>query len=482
MTHSILTHRGGATALFFAAALFTSAVAVAAAVDFTRMMAAQENLQAALDAATLQAAQSREKEERNLLVLVEKSLDANEQATDLTSMTVSDLDLDADENLSVSVKAEMTTAILGLIGIDKIKLNVSSRVVRGYPGTVEVAMVLDNTYSMSESIPTSTPGITVTRMAALKDAAKALVQELNRGNEGKKVSISVVPYADYVNVGVTTLPRTWLTVPAPSPVPGSCSPKLDCSKSTRIAKTCTRVVDGVTESYDCSYWSPACTPTSQNSCSAAQESKFRGCVGSRTSGTLRLSDEQPAVAYPGLKGTSQACLSQITTLTTDFTKVNAAIDAMVFQNGSYKPLTYLPAGLVWGLNVLSSTEPYTDAKDYDPKNVDPRKVMVFMTDGANTLKFNKSTGTHDKLSTTASTAAKEKADSDNDTRSLCTTIKGRNIEVFTVALGVTDPVALDLVKSCATDAAHAFAVSDKAELVKKFREIAEFLRAIRLAR
>ena len=32
------------------------------------------------------------------------------------------------------------------------------------------------------------------------------------------------------------------------------------------------------------------------------------------------------------------------------------------SNGSYKPLTYIPAGLMWGLNMLSPDAPFEDAQ------------------------------------------------------------------------------------------------------------------------
>src|SRR5690606_26047171 len=83
--------------------------------------------------------------------------------------------------------------------------------------------------------------------------------------------------------------------------------------------------------------------------------------------------------------------------------------------------TYIPAGLAWGWNLLSPGAPFTEGAAYDPANRKPRKALVLMTDGANTLEP-KADGSHG--SKTPSPLA------DKYTAELCENIKKQKIEVY----------------------------------------------------
>ena len=68
--------------------------------------------------------------------------------------------------------------------------------------------------------------------------------------------------------------------------------------------------------------------------------------------------------------------SKITPLTDTRSTVTTAIDALA-ANGN----TVIPAGLLWGWRVLSSTAPFTEGAAYsDEKWV---KAVVLLTDGEN---------------------------------------------------------------------------------------------------
>ena len=172
---------------------------------------------------------------------------------------------------------------------------------------------------------------------------------------------------------------------------------------------------------------------------------------------LNLSDDNPTTPYPALM--NQTCGSAIVPLTTNKTTVKSAINAMTASGE-----TYIPAGLVWGLNLLSPSQPFTEADPYDSANRKPRKALVLMTDGVNTKSMTSTTvGTHTGSSTTQA----------NDyTAKICANVKGKNIEVYTIALMVTDSAVQSMLQACATSGENFFNATDTAALETAFKKIA----------
>jgi hypothetical protein len=155
---------------------------------------------------------------------------------------------------------------------------------------------------------------------------------------------------------------------------------------------------------------------------------------------------------------------------------------MIVNVGGYKPNTYIPAGLVWGLNVLSPTAPFTEAKAYDAGNKNPRKVIVLMTDGENTLRFRSSDGKHVGYNGNGSKRDKQAQQTLEDSLAICSNIKAQNIEIFSVAFAVDSAEAKTLLQDCATDAQHYFDANDAVALDSSFQQIADALTNVRLAR
>jgi Flp pilus assembly protein TadG len=487
MFKSFWRAKGGATAVVFAVTLIPISLAVGASIDFMRFWSARDKLQTLADAAALAAATSTSNDRAVLLTLATNVLNAHADGEALYDVAVDDLTITENGEVILDTSAEVQSAFMQLVGYDRLDLQVSSTAFRGVPGTIELAMVLDNTWSMSK---VDSRG--VSRIAALKSSANILLTALSQGNS-TNIKVGLVPYADYVNVGTSNRSQSWLNVPADTT---TTSPKICTTKTTKeqctktqvgSKQTCTKYVDGVAEQYDCTVYTNTCTTITvapYESCTGGgtTTNRWYGCVGSRTSGTLRLNDTQPATPYPGYLATSANCLNPIVPLTNNFVVLKQAIDGMIINIGSYKPATYIPAGLIWGINILSPTEPFSEGRAYDPANTTPKKVLVVMTDGENTLTFNSTNGRHVAFSSNATTAATQRTATNNDTLALCTYAKSQGIEVFTVALAVTNPAALTMLRSCATDPAHHFDATDSAALETSFASIARDLRVIRIAR
>jgi Mg-chelatase subunit ChlD len=171
------------------------------------------------------------------------------------------------------------------------------------------------------------------------------------------------------------------------------------------------------------------------------------------------------------------CASAITPLTNKVATVKAAITALTASGD-----TYIPSGLAWGFNMLSSPQPLTDAAAYDTtgQNRKPRKAMVLMTDGANSKLMNPSNGRHDVAP--APNPDSPATQANNYTSELCKNIKSNNIELFTVAFNVTDSNIKSILKSCASDADHYFDATNTAGLMNAFQKIADALTNLYISR
>jgi Flp pilus assembly protein TadG len=486
----------GVTVTMFAFAGVMLICMAGVVMDYGRLTKAHSGLQAATDSAALAAARLPSKDSATMRAAAEKFFVAN--TADLGGKNVQITKFDFQEStgtVTVESSGVLDTAVMSIAGIKTMAFSSRAAAVKEVTGTVEMALVLDNTWSMSESAGGSDSKITV-----LKAAAKNLVETLLKDNAAS-VKIGIVPFADYVNVGTGNRGASWISVPADysttkttttPAVPYTCttvSTKQVCSKGT--PKTCTSTTDGVVTTYDCT--PNVCTTvpvTPYQSCSGGTPEKtttsttsykWYGCVRSRNSGTtLLMPDKNTSTLYVGFLGTSQECLQPIVPLTNNKTTLTSAIDGLVINVGGYKPSTYIPDGLVWGVNILSPAAPFAEGAAYDTANKKPRKVLVLMTDGDNTRILN-SGGDHGNLSSTASTAATQKTKVNTDTSNVCTEAKTQKIEVFTIAFAVTDVATKTMLQGCATDAAHYYDATNAAALSAAFQSIGQSLTSLRLS-
>ncbi|MCA0318732.1 MAG: pilus assembly protein TadG-related protein [Proteobacteria bacterium] len=475
--HRFRKQESGVVAILFGIAIIPIMLLVGAGVDYARLSAAQAAAQAAADAAALAAAASRIETEASMSVVATNYLRANTTGTNADATRITTFRYDTTKReVTLIAEGSISPAFMQLAGYSQLGYRVTANSIRALNGSTELVLVLDNTWSMSGS-----------KLAALKDSAAELVTTLWR-DPSVDVKIGVVPYADYVNVGTANRNATWVSVPADYDVT---SQRTCVTKTTRSvcirgpAKTCTRTIDGNVETYDCT--PSTCTEQTvppYESCSGGGTTRYRwyGCVGSRTSGTLRLTDAQPSTPYPGYLATSQNCLNPIIPLSTSPSTVTAAIRGMVVNVGGYKPSTYIPGGLIWGVNVLSPTAPFSEGRPYDSQNRRPRKVMVLMTDGANTLQFRASDGRHVAFNGNTNNQAKQLAQTYSDMDAICTYAKSQQIEIYTIAFDITDPTARTAMRSCASSSAHAFDATDRTSLQEVFKNIAQSLQNVRLTR
>jgi Putative Flp pilus-assembly TadE/G-like/von Willebrand factor type A domain len=449
----------GNTAVVFALSLVPMLLAAGAAIDMVQTNQTLTVLQGAADAAAVAGGSSNLTKDSDLQKIVEDYMKANNavSALDYVEKIESNLDKKT-RTFSVSIKGKRSTSLMKLAGIDTMDLNAYSEVKLGGDG-LEVALVLDNTGSMNEG----------GRLPALKTAAKLLVDEVMKvKTTGAYVKIGVVPFSDYVNVGLSRRKKPWMDVDKDSSVTtDTCwdtypdATKYNCRQEPDMN-------DGVSlgtthEACDWNYGTPVkvCGPsTSTNT--------WYGCVGSRAE-PMDESIGTVSSAYKGLMNVG--CASEIVELTDDQSKLESKIDGLIATGA-----TYIPAGLLWGWHMLDSQEPLSVAKSAaDIKDMGGAKALILMTDGQNTL------GPYSPYHWGADNPA-DWARGDAKMAELCGNIKKDDITVYTVAFMVTDPKTISSMSSCASDSSKAFTADNAAELAKAFKEVGASLTAMRISK
>ncbi|WP_181708062.1 Tad domain-containing protein [Chthonobacter rhizosphaerae] len=477
---SFWSERSGVVVIAFALAMGPVVLALGAGVDLTRQVNANSHAQQVLDGALLSAVSSKAKSEDEMAAMVEAYVAANLDSETIEGAVVKDIRYDEEaDRLTAKLDGQMPTIVINLAAVPTLGVAVESSVIRGIAGTLEVALVLDNTWSMSEFDASG-----VRKIDALKTSARALVDAITE-DPLADVRIGVVPYADYVNVGTANRNASWLAIPTETKTVRDRVCTKSTVRTTCTRKTCTRTVDGMLESYACNDVCTSVPVAEYETCTGGTTTinRWHGCVMSRKTGKLRLNDSQPGTPYPGMLGTSQTCLNPILPLTSSKSAVTSAINNLIINIGTgYRPDTYIPAGMIWGVNVLSPSEPFTEGLNYDERNVRPRKVLVLMTDGENTRRFHNGDGSHPRFSSDpAAQNAQIKAVND-DTLAICEYAKSQRMEVYTVALAVDDPAARTMLDRCATDASRAYKAASAAQMASAFADIVGNLKEIRLER
>lgn len=467
--------RSGVTALTFALCAMLLLAVAFAAIDAARFSAARVDLQDALDASIVAAGVTNATDSATLNKVGGAFMAGQLKASpDLLNLKVTFTP--GTKSVSGVATADVDPIFMDLFTHSLVHLEAHSEVVRGQDQTLELAMVLDTTGSMSG-----------TKINTLKTASTSLITKVMNGNTKGEAKIGIVPFAQYVNMGIASRYESWASVPADATT-STTSYKTttpSCVKSTSCTGTqtydCSTRNDGVYVPKTCTRYT-GCTNVMYNPCPGPETklvtttttTRFLGCYGSPPY-PQNVRDSDAGRKYPGMM--DKYCSSQVTPLTTNVTTLKAAITA-ISASGN----TYIPAGLAWGFNMLSPQTPLTDAVAYDTKgpNQKPRKVLLLMTDGANTkLMRPANNGDHEGNPTAGARALQ----ADSWTTELCTNIKAQKIEVYAVAFDIgSDTIARDLVRKCATDEAHFFDASSSADLIAAFDAIGASLQALHISK
>lgn len=279
----------------------------------------------------------------------------------LTSVTV-------DQGLnyrSVSADAEADTQpfFMSLMGVEEFYVDADSAAEEKI-SNVEVSLVLDVSGSMDG-----------TRINALRPAAKAFVQTILENSETGKASISIVPFSTQVNVGATVMAQY---------------------NATRLHD-----VNSCIEFSDTDYTTTALT----NLQSLTHNGHFDYAGGNYSTSALSTVPKYFNCFYGSNTNITtiqtQSAKNEILPLSGDLTELQSKIDTMIIDM-----YTSSEIGMKWGAAMLDPsaravvpglvtdglvTSTYSERPlDYD--SAETIKVLVLMSDGANTYDFKLTSG------------------------------------------------------------------------------------------
>ena len=178
----------------------------------------------------------------------------------------------------------------------------------------------------------------------------------------------------------------------------------------------------------------------------------------------RLGPDYDASTSPYESGPNRGCPKPIVPLTNADGKasIKSAIDGMI---GYWASGTYIPAGLLWGWNVLTPELPYTEGLSPEDEYYEQTvKAIVLLTDGDNEVP---ALGNHNgsgysaysyvtttdasgayRLGSTPSAAATAL---DTKTGTLCTSVKAAGIRLYTITFGPLSEDTQTMMSNCATE-------------------------------
>ena len=450
----------GAAAVIFAIALLPMALAVGAAIDYASAIRMRATLTSGLDSAALSVAVAQSAGQNinlanvALTEAVKKQLQGALGPMAANANVVTTASIDGSGALAATAQITVPTRLMGLIGIRDMTVNATTRV--SMPaGPVELAMVLDTTASMAGA-----------KIDALKVAATDLNNTLfSIPNAAANVKVAVVPFNQYVNIGLTDRNASWLTGAQDytTPASGSCQdlPNMVCTGGyTPVTSTC--VSDGIP--YTCSYNS--CNAFTQQgtyqSCPSPVDHVWHGCVGSRNlPSDVDANADSANAGNPVPALIDYWCSPPLLRLTNNQATVQTTINSL-YASGE----TYIPPGLLWGWRALSPNAPYGDGAAYNSRT---RKYVVLMTDGFNTHSPNYPD--HSGADTAAANTL---------TTQTCASIKAKGVKIFTVAFQVTDLTIKSVLQNCASSNAAYYDSTSAADLLTAFQAIGNAITRVRI--
>ncbi len=516
--------RAGSIAPMFAIiGTFALMPAVAVGVDVARGMTGRNNLQDSLDAAALAVAHLPAGSSQATITSTAQSwLNANLQnsgslgpVTLTVTMGTQQVDLNAASTVTTSLGA------LGSFGgLSQLPVKAHSTVKWGL-NHIELAMVLDNTGSMSDD----------NKLSSLQSAASSLVDTLSasatQSGDPNALKIGVVPFSMTVNVGSTYQTATWMSGAMPTAYGTDIFSTTGVNRFT-LLKNMSTSWGGCVESrpmpYDVQDTAPnASVPATlfvpffapdEPDDYSIQYSSYSGNYdykngkyyynfynnyladgttstnfSTRQGNSGKYTSKPASGTHPywgGAIGPNAGCqTAPLLRLTTTMSTVKTELNAMVAAGD-----TEIPLGMMWGWHLLSPSAPFADGAAYGAPNT--IKIVVLVTDGQNTYGTgmngnNNSAYTalgyvwQNRISTTAGDYSNPAAALNDRLTKVCANMKAAGVVVYTVPVEVTDTTIKSLLSGCASSSDKYIDVSSSSQLQAAFNNIAGSISSLRIA-
>lgn len=427
-------------------------LAAGMAIDQVRAAREQTQFSAAVDSATLAVAATTRSNLNGLNASAKtvridelKTFAKQQIARNYNPQFASDTEMDVtltitSETVKITAKHDFPTTLMSVAGISKINLEAASEVTKA-GNDLEVALILDNTNSMSGS-----------RIASLRTAAKNFINTVVKDTQTPYYSkVAIVPYTMGVNVGSYATAARGPITSGTSTTPGFTNFTFK-------------------------------NPSNNNKTFA-----ITTCVSERT-GAKAYTDDSVA-AYPvgrNYAAPGNPCTTgAIMPLSSDKAALTAAVNGMS-AGGS----TAGHVGVAWGWYTLSPNVGLWSGSSvpaaYNKERL--RKVAILMTDGEYNSPYCNGVIAKDATNGSGNTSDRINCNSPNgssyaQSQALCNAMKAKGIEVYTVAFDLINTTAAqNLMTNCATSTAHRYNAADEAQLQAAFGSIASNLVALRLSK
>ena len=517
-TQQFRNEQRGSVAVLFAVVLPLLIMSAGIAIDAARWFYAMRATTAALDASVLAGARVLQLNPDNVtaaLDVAQKTYVNNVKARiTLLSDTVSFVTADGNKSVTAKGEAYLATTLLSAAGYDK--LRVVSETGAGFPkasigsggnggSNLELAIMLDVTGSMCDN--GQGPCTSGTKMDGLKAAARDLIDITVLTDQSKLTSkAAIIPFSTRVRVAadnaggtvmkdLTNLDPTWtgwysICTSGTGSGSSETTGNYTCTQSTSQYFTNVPIMPCVTDRYynagdRYDYTDDA--PGSSTWINAHGGDRMTlSFDSSNTTATSYLGKVSSDPAYHWNYEPSGGCAdvsqsNQIVPLTSDKAKLQARINALEAYGATAGALgtawTWYALSPNWSTIFKGESEPkgYTELTTIKASGAPVlRKVAVLMSDGGyNTLR-----GAKDQDQQMVSNHAKQ----------LCTNMKAKGIEVFTVAFALNQlsagerAIATDTLKSCGTDVRHFYETLTVQDLKVAFRDIAVQMNALYLSK
>ncbi len=500
----------GATAVFYGIMFTVILLSSAIAIDYSRMASQKTRDQRATDAAVLAAGRLLGVEDN---VVIRERADAIYNANIDTDMhsELEPVQLDTDTG-TVTGKSivDWKATFMKAFGYDNELLSSDAQATKP-EGTVEIALVLDNSGSMSSDLGT------------LKAAAVDLTSVIFAGRaDDDKVKIGVVPFAASVNVGSANASAGWMDATGANPIHrenfevGATKTRFQLFSDLGVTwGGCVEARDAGLDVTDAvpsagapnTLFVPMFAPDEPGNAGSTSRgfynsyldddggqctpypvictnySRRGNCTRSYTERPSDLVAQESMCKYPSGqvdfgsgRGPNYGCTTRaILPLTDTKSTIESAINAM--QASGY---TNIKEGVAWGWRVLSKDPPFIEGRDQD--EAENRKMLILMTDGRNELAYTgnmngslylaQGFGKDGRLGNSHSSGA-YRSNINARTSNVCANAKVEGITIYTVAFRLeNDPVTTQLLGACASSPDHVFRASDGETLQQSFRDIA----------
>ena len=431
----------GNVGIIFALAAVPAFALMGGVVDYSRVQNERHKIQAALDAGVLAALKDGTRTEQDAKNRVWEYFNNNYKPSgrveyDLNALTVrvNGGGTNNTSSVTATMVAKVHTSFLGLLGLSKMTLKITSQAVGG--GTVvEVALVIDASYSMTCNASGFDPSIdepTYTKRVQARQAVDQFIADLKAkvdSTPGLRMKLALVPYSTYVRL-----------------------PGFDHGASSGAIP----------------YWVRL---------SGIGPSNWRGYVGPRDpSANLDATDSQyassPVPGVPPRYKEDSSTTHEIGDLLPSIKPLKdlssqANVDALRLHARSMisEGPAYIPGGIAWGWRVLSRREPFTQG---GAGRV--RKVMIILAGGSNLCEYD-----HDGLMKCYSAA--DTTHADERMRAICDAAKRDGIDIIGISYYPHPSENLPaLLQYCQNQGLYH--AGNKTELINVFSDIADHLSGV----